>query len=224
MVAAIAEVTEVYEEPQPDWEALASSQNAGSTWLMRRHSERMVHLGDLREHGARQELDLPQGVKPLSIRWVDKDDYRTAKARLTAKEYEQERTGQENFYSVTPQPATLRLLLVVAQALGLAVAVGNCARAFLQALLLEKTEVWITPLPKAEVRPGRAWRLLKTMPGLKGGPAAWCHHATKVKEGLCGLVQSARDPCVHSNVRERCGPCVTWTTTWMWALRPRCKS
>ena len=97
---------------------------------MRRHSERMVHLGDLREHGARQELDLPQGVKPLSIRWVDKDDYHTAKARLTAKEYEQERTGQENFYSVTPQPETLRLLLVVAQALGLAVAVGTVLELF----------------------------------------------------------------------------------------------
>ena len=96
---------------------------------MRRHSERMVHLGDLREHGARQELDLPQGFKPLLIRWVDKD-YRTAKARLTAKEYEQERTGQENFYSVTPQPETLRLLLVVAQALGLAVAVGTVLELF----------------------------------------------------------------------------------------------
>ena len=35
MVAAIAEVTEVWEAPQPDWEALASSENVGSTWFMR---------------------------------------------------------------------------------------------------------------------------------------------------------------------------------------------
>ena len=126
-----------------------------------------------------EDLDLPQGVKPLSIRWVDKDDYHTAKARLTARGYEQELTGQENFYSATPQPATLRLLLVVAQALGFAVAVGDCAQASLQAPF--------------EVRPGRAWRLLKTVPGLKGGPAAWGHHATNVKEELHGLVQSARE-------------------------------
>ena len=68
--------------------------------------------------------------------------------------------------------------------------------------------MWVTPPPEAEVQPGRAWRLLKTLPGLKGGPAAWGHHATKVKEERYGLIQSARDPCVHSNVRER-----------MWTMR-----
>ena len=87
-------------------------------------------------------------------------------------------------------------------------AVGDCAQAFLQAPLLEKSDVWVTPPPEAEVQPGRAWRLLKTLPGLKGGPAAWGHHATKVKEERYGLIQSARDPCVHSNVRER-----------MWTMR-----
>ena len=126
-----------------------------------------------------EELDLPQGIRPLSIRWVDKDDYHTAKSRLTARGYEQELTGQENFYSATPQPATLRVLLVLAQALGLTVAVGDCAQPFLQAPILEKSDVWVTPPPEAEVQPGRAWRLLKTLPGLKGGPAAWGHHATK---------------------------------------------
>ena len=208
MVAALAEVTEVCEEPQPDWETLAPSENVGSTWLIRRHGVRMVHLEHLREHRVYEELDLSQGVKPLSIRWVDKDDYHTAKSRLTARGYEQELTGQENFSSATPQPATLRVLLVLAQALGLTVAVGDCAQAFLQAPLLEKSDVWVTPPPEAEVQPGRAWRLLKTLPGLKGGPAAWSHHATKVKEQRYGLVQSARDPCVHSNVRER-----------MWTMR-----
>ena len=204
VVAALAEVTEVCEEPQPDWEALASSENVGSTWFIRRPGARMVRLGHLREHRVYEELDLPQGLKPLSVRWVDKDDYHTAKAKLTARGYEQELTGQENFYSATPQPAALRLLLVMAQALGLAVAVGGCAQAFLQTPLLEKNEVRVTKPPEAEVKPERAWWLLKTLPGLKGGPAAWGHHATKVKE----LVQSARDPCVHINVRER-----------MWTMR-----
>ena len=83
---------------------------------------------------------------------------------------------------MTPQPATLRVLLVLAQALGMTVAVGDCAQAFLQAPLLDKSDVWITPPPEAEVKLGRAWRLLKTLLGLKGGPAAWGHHATRVKE------------------------------------------
>ena len=168
----------------------------------------MVHLGHLRDHKVYEELDLPQGIRPLSIRLVDKDDYHTAKSRLTARGYEQELTGQENFHSATPQPATLRVLLVLAQALGLTVQVGDCAQAFLQAPLLGKSGVWVTPPPEAEVQPGRAWRLLKTLPGLNGGPAAWGHYATRVKEERYGLIQSARDPCVHSNVRER-----------MWTMR-----
>ena len=151
MIATIAEITEVCEEPQPDWESMASSENVGSTWSMRRHGARMVHLGHLREHKVYEELDLPQGIGPLSIRWVDKDDYHTAKSRLTARGYEQELTRQENFYSVTPQPATLRVLLVLAQALGLTVAVGDFAQAFLQAPILEKSDVWVTPPPEAEV-------------------------------------------------------------------------
>ena len=108
------------------------AENVGSTWFMRRHGARMVHLGHLREHRVHEELDLSHGVKTLSRRWVDKDDYHSAKARLTARGYDQELTGQENFYGATPRPATLRLLLVVAQALGLAV---------------------VTPPPEAEVKP-----------------------------------------------------------------------
>ena len=78
MIATIAEITEVCEEPQPDWESMASSENVGSTWSRRRHGARMVHLGHLREHKVYEELDLPQGIRPLSIRWVDKDDYHTS--------------------------------------------------------------------------------------------------------------------------------------------------
>ena len=79
MFAAVAEVTGVCEERQPDWGALASSENADSTWLMRRHGARMVHLGHLREHGVYEKLDLPQGVKPLLTRWVDKADCHTTR-------------------------------------------------------------------------------------------------------------------------------------------------
>ena len=96
VVATIAEITEVCEEPQPDWESLASSENVGSTWSVRQHGARMVHLGHLREHKVYEVLDLPQGLKPLSICRVDKDDYHTAKSRLTARGCEQELTGQEN--------------------------------------------------------------------------------------------------------------------------------
>ena len=98
--AAIAEGTEVCEEPQLDWKTVASSDHVGSTWFMRRHGARMVHLQHLREHRVYEELDLPQGIKPLSVRWVDKDDDSTAKARLTARGYEQELTGSRRTSTV----------------------------------------------------------------------------------------------------------------------------
>ena len=101
MLAGPAEVTEVCEEPQPDWEALASNENVGSTWFMRRQCAQMIHLGHLREHRVYEELDLPQGVKPLSMRCVDKDGksnntkdntgrLQLAQNRETWKEHEQE--------------------------------------------------------------------------------------------------------------------------------------
>ena len=92
MVAAMGEVTEVCEEPQPDWEALASRKNVGSTWFI---------APAWRADGTSGALARAQGV----------------------------------------------CLLVVA--------VGDCAQAFLQAPLLEKNVVWVTPPPEAEVKPGR---------------------------------------------------------------------
>ena len=101
MVAAIAEVTEVCDNPQLDWETVASSDHVGSTWFLRHHRARLVHLQHLQEHRVYEELDLPLEVKPLSVRWVDKDNYSTAKARLTDGGNEQELTGPENFFCAT---------------------------------------------------------------------------------------------------------------------------
>ena len=96
MVAGIADVTEVCEEPQLDWKTVASSDHVGSMWFMRHRGARMVHVQHLQEHRVYDELDLPPRVKPLAVRWVDKDDYSTAKARLTARGCEQELTGQSH--------------------------------------------------------------------------------------------------------------------------------
>ena len=112
--------------------------------------------------------------------------------------YEQELSGEELFFSGTPMASTLRILLVIAHKHGLSVAVGDCAQAFLQAPLLEEGDVWVRPPQEAGVPPWRAWRLLKTLPGLKGGPAAWGVHATKTKQELYNLQPSEIDPCVHS--------------------------
>ncbi len=92
--------------------------------------------------------------------------------------------------------------------MGLAVAVGECAQAFLQALLLVQEEVWVWPPEEAETLAGYARRLLKTLPGLRDGPSAWTRYAANVKEELYGLKPSEIDPCMDSNLKDR-----------VWALR-----
>ena len=201
----IAALSYVCEEPETDWRQVAES---SSTWLQRRRGARAEHLQLLKDHEVYEELPLPGGVKPLSVRWVDSDNYEVAKSRLTARGYEQQLTGAEHFYSATPNPASLRVLLVVAQHLGLDVAVGDCAQAFLQAPLTEDQEVWVQPPMEAGVDPGKAWRLKKTLPGLKGGPLAWTNYATETTKELYDLVPSEIDPCVYSNKKNK-----------VWALR-----
>ena len=91
----------------------------------------------------------------------------------------------------------------MAQHMGLAVGVGDCAQAFLQAPLVEQDELWVQPPEEAGVAAGLAWKLKKTLPGLKGGPSAWTQHATSTKQKLCSLTPSELDACVHSNVKNQ---------------------
>ena len=138
----------------------------------------------------------------MSCSWVDRDDGLKAKARLTARGYEQHLTGTEKFYSGTPLATTLRTLLVVAKLRGYSVSVGDCQDAFLQAPIQDAEEVWVWPPPEAQESEGHAWLLHKTLPGLKGGPAAWGDHATEITRKEFGLTPSRVDPCVSSNIQK----------------------
>ncbi len=94
---------------------------------------RRTHLKVLQKHGVYEAKKVPPGVRPLTCRWVDRDDGLKSKSRLTAQGYEQRLTGDEQFYSHAPLATTLRTLLVVAHSLGYSMAVGDCPDAFLQA-------------------------------------------------------------------------------------------
>ena len=64
----------------------------------------------------------------MTTRWVDTDK----KSRLTARGYEQTSEGHETFFSATPNPASLRTLLILAEHFHFSVMIGDCAQAFLQ--------------------------------------------------------------------------------------------
>ena len=187
-------IAEVCEEPTIDWKQLASTSSA---WQARRHAARQEHLKLLQHHDVYEAKLLPPGVAAMSVRWVDKDDYTTAKARLTARGFEQERAEDEHNYSATPCPPTLRILLCLAYARNYAVMVGDCAQAFLQTPLDE--EIWVTPPPEAAEPEGVAWLLHKTLPGLRCGPRAWSSRAEGVTEEKLKMTSSRIDPTVCSD-------------------------
>ena len=131
-------------------------------------------------------------MRPLTCRWVDRDDGVKTKSRLTARGYEQRLSGDESFYSGTPLAFSLRLLLVMAHLRGYSVSIVDCQDASLQVPIQEVAEVWVWPPPEAQESEGHAWLLRKTLPGLKGGPAAWGDHATETTTREFGLTPSHR--------------------------------
>ena len=198
-ITVINMVSNVCEAERIEAEELLSSTSEGA---LRQETARAKHLETLKQHEVYESHPLPMGVKPMSCRWVDRDDGIKAKSRLTARGYEQRLTGEETFYAGTPLASTLRLLLVMAKMRGYSVSVGDCQDAFLQAPIQEASEVWVWPPPEARETEGHAWLLRKTLPGLKGGPAAWGDHATEITTKEFGLTPSRVDPCLSSDVKK----------------------
>ena len=194
-ITAVSEVCEAEgDEEHEGAQGLLASTSEGA---MRMKAARLKHLETLAGHAVYEARQVPQGVRPLTCRWVDRDDGLRAKSRLTARGFEQHLSGDEQFYSHTPLAPTLRTLLVVAQSLGYSVSVCDCQDAFSQAPIQEQSDVWVWPPVEAEEPPGVGWLLRRTLPGLKGGPAAWQDHAGAVMATL-GLEASRIDPCVSS--------------------------
>ena len=200
MIHEINQITGVCEmEVLETAEQLMSSSSEGASRLL---TARRAHLAKLKHHEVSETKEVPPGVRPMTVRWVDRDDGSTAKSRLTARGYEQRLRGDEEFYSPTPLATTLRTMLVVAFTKGYSVAVGDCQDAFLQAPIQEEGDVWVWPPAEAGEAPGMAWLLKKTLPGLKGGPSAWGNHVDGRLTSY-GLTTSKIDPCLCSCLRSK---------------------
>jgi hypothetical protein len=198
-LAEISEVAAVCEQPEPEGDDLRAS---SSDWAARRKRARLKHLEVLKEHEVYVSRRVPAGTKPMTHRWVDKDEAMEAKSRLTVRGFEQQLEGDEQFFSATPCAMTLRTLLVLAQVRGWSVSVGDCKNAFLQAPIREEHPVWVWPPAEANEPDDHAWLLYKTLPGLKGGPSAWGDHATTMMQAEFGMEQSRVEPCVSYDLEK----------------------
>jgi hypothetical protein len=175
---SLSAILEVCEEKQnTDY---ASMIKDTKVWGQRQLLARLEHLALLEKHKVYDREVPPAGTRLMTHRWVDRDTFDTAKSRFTCRGFEQALDGTEEFFAPTPRECVLRLLLTMAELRGLVVAVGDAAQAFLQAPFREENPVYVKPAAEANEKPGVAWKLRKTLPGLKGGPAAWGDYATEI--------------------------------------------
>ena len=191
MVASIAEVPheETYQE--------------GRSYEELRHEARKTHLKKLVAWNTYKRDSIARvrglGHKILSIRWVDSGTVEV-KCRMTARGYEQE-DSDHMFFSATPNSSMLKVLLTLAAVFGWSVEIGDAESAFLQADY--EGDVWLYPPKEAEEDVDVCWKVLKIIPGLRGGPRFWGNHATSVLEDL-GFTRNAADECCYSHREQPC--------------------
>lgn len=163
-----------------------------------RAAGRAKHLQSLVEKSVYERVSRSScATKPITPRWVDREDHTPMKCRLTARGFEQKNLKEGSFYSGTPGMGILKLLLLISLYRCWTVAIGDAEQAFLQSPLEEAEPVYLEPPPEAHEPRDIVWLLLKAVPGLKGSPQAWGNFATNILVEAHGLVQSKMEECLY---------------------------
>lgn len=162
-------------------------------------------MQSLNEMDVYEEVPLTDTIrqKCLKSRFVFKikrDDLNqpiSKKARFVACGYSQvEDIDYDLTYSPVGDPLTIRILLTIAATYDYPVHHYDAQSAFLHSDI--DKEIFVTPPPLPFSTPGTAWRLKKSLYGLKQSPRNWFTHLSDLllKDGL---VQSEADPCLFFN-------------------------
>jgi hypothetical protein len=85
----------------------------------------------------------------------------------------------DDVYAAAPTAASARLLLVIAQRRRWPVALGDVSTAFLHARIPEGDPVIIRPPPNLR-KPGKLWKLVRALYGLRSSPRLFQEHFAKV--------------------------------------------
>ena len=125
-------------------------------------------------------VDLPQGVKPIGLKWIFKlkknsdGSINKHKARLVAKGYVQQHgVDYDEVFAPVARIETIRLLISLAAANGWEIHHLDVKTAFLHGELLE--EVYVMQPEGFEIKgsEGKVYKLHKALYGLKQAPRAW---------------------------------------------------
>jgi transposase InsO family protein len=199
-------------DPHHPYVLLAADQNPPQTiteaqgrvdWPLWREGVN-AELQSLFEKGVYDDIpktDVPEGKQMIPSKWVF--DYKTDvngdiighKCRVVAKGFHQcPGVDFADTYAPTVQDSTLRLLLQYAAEWKLSIQQIDVKTAFLNGELIE--EVYILPPPGLPLK-GRAWRLRRSLYGLKQAALAWYEKWTKVMLSI-GMKPSDADPCLFT--------------------------
>ena len=155
------------------------------------------------EMGTWKLVPLPEGVKPVTSRWVNTDKYGPDgqlikhKSRLVARGFQQEEgiDYEETFASVV-KPTSTRILLALAAILSWTIHQGDVKTAFLNSDL--DKPVYMRPPKDIKLPHGFCLMVIRALYGLKQSPRAWYQ---KLRSTLINWNwrMSAYDPCVFIN-------------------------
>jgi hypothetical protein len=155
------------------------------------------------EKGTWKVVPIPEGIKPVTSRWVNTDKYGPDgrlikhKSRLVARGFQQEEgiDYEETFASVV-KPASTRILLALAAILFWHIHQGDVKTAFLNSDL--DKPVYMRAPKDIKLPSGFCLMLIKALYGLKQSPRAWYQKLRNTLTGW-GWRISAYDPCVFIN-------------------------
>ncbi|CAI7784713.1 unnamed protein product [Closterium sp. NIES-54] len=178
-------------EPATLKEALESSD--AEEWKKAMESE----LKRIEENGTWELVELPEGRKAITSKWLFKIDsdadgkIERYKSRLVAKGYQQkEKVDYKELFAPVVKPTTLRTLLAGAAIKGWVVKQMDVTTAFLNGVLEE--EIFMAQPEGFDDGSGRVLRLKKALYGLKQAPRQWYLKLRGVLEEI-GFTPSTAD-------------------------------
>jgi hypothetical protein len=171
------EIINLSSAPLPDPTSLSEALNSseGDNWLEATVSE----VCSLLSKGTFEVVDIPDGKKPVAVKWVFKrkfdafGNFLKYKVRLVAKGFLQQfGVDYDDVFSPVTKLATLRVLLSLTAAQDLELQHVDIATAFLNGDLTNEVYVAV-PDGLKDLYPGKCFRLRKAIYGLKQAPRVW---------------------------------------------------
>ena len=168
-------------------------------------TNKQAETADLKELGSIADFEVydevpDTGQKRENTRFVRKrKSADLVKSRLVVTQLKAKTKhvyDRDELYASTPSFCILRLLLIMALAMGLCIFTCDVSTAFLHADLPTGTEVFVQP-PEPYCKPGILWKLKKALYGLRAAPAAWQKHFAKVVTTSLHFTRSKYDPNVY---------------------------